>query len=246
MKGANIKGALVGIEAVTPEGLKSVYKDFNQSGESLVRQLQAFRSHGVYILGSFIFGLPTDRQDTFDATLQVAQQANLAFAQFVMLTPFPGTVDFERWEKNQGKQMPAVGDIPMTRYWLIPPEIRPKMFMPHPTMSSDELRRRTQEVWDRFYSFASIWKRSSCATSFKSRLILIFISKLYRQMYANTGIATDSARRTRATKVARWLTKPCRRLFQAKPMPELQVGTARKTSETVNGSLTSILNQRPH
>jgi len=111
------------------------------------------------VLGSFIFGLPTDREDTFDATLQVAQRAHLTFAQFVMLTPFPGTVDFGRWEKAQGKQPPSVGEVPITRYWLIPPEIRPKMFMPHPTMSSEELRKRTQEVWDRFYSFASIWRR---------------------------------------------------------------------------------------
>lgn len=27
--------------------------------------------------------------------------AGLTFAQFVMLTPFPGTVDFRRWEKAQ-------------------------------------------------------------------------------------------------------------------------------------------------
>ena len=227
MKKANIKGALVGVEAVTPEGLKSVYKDFNQSGENLVRQLQTFRAHGVHVLGSFIFGLPSDREGTFDATLAVAQRADLAFAQFVMLTPFPGTVDFERWEKAQSNQMQTVGGIPLTRYWLIPHEIRPKMFMPHPTMSSDELRELTQGVWDRFYSFTSIWKRSSCATSFKSRLILVFISKLYRQMYANTGIATDSARKTRATKLAKWLAKPCRRLFQAKPMPQLHLAARR-------------------
>ena len=242
MKKANIKGALVGVEAVTPEGLKSVYKDFNQSGENLVRQLQTFRTHGVHILGSFIFGLPTDREHTFDATLRVAQRANLTFAQFVMLTPFPGTVDFDRWEKAQGKQVRTIGEVPITRYWLIPPEIRPKMFMPHPTMSSDELRALTQGVWDRFYSFASIWKRSSCATSFKSRLILVFISKLYRQMYANTGIATDSARRARATKLATWLAKPCRRLFQAKPMPQLHLGP-RKNTPAINVPVTSLLNQ---
>ena len=34
---ANIKGALVGVEAVTPEGLKAVYKDWNCSGDALVR-----------------------------------------------------------------------------------------------------------------------------------------------------------------------------------------------------------------
>ena len=51
----------------------------------------------------------------------------------------------------------------------------------------------------------------------------MLISKLYRQMYANTGIATDSARVKRSTRWARWLGKPCRRLFLAKPMPELQI-----------------------
>ena len=40
MHAARIKGALVGVEAVTPEGLKDVYKDFNFSGEELVRRLQ--------------------------------------------------------------------------------------------------------------------------------------------------------------------------------------------------------------
>ena len=29
---------------------------------------------------------------------------------------------------------------PITRYWLIPPDLRPKMFMPHPTMNSEEMR----------------------------------------------------------------------------------------------------------
>jgi len=51
----------------------------------------------------------------------------------------------------------------------------------------------------------------------------LFISKLYRQMYANTGIATDSARRRTANRWARWLAKPCLRLFRGTPMPDLAV-----------------------
>ena len=60
MRRARIRGALVGVESVTAEGLKAVYKDFNDAGEALVTRLQAFRTHGVHVLGSFIFGLPTD------------------------------------------------------------------------------------------------------------------------------------------------------------------------------------------
>src|SRR5713226_1186148 len=219
MKKARIKGALVGVEAVTAEGLKSIYKDFNLSGENLVKQLQRFSDRGVHVLGSFIFGLASDRPDTFDATHDLAQRAGLTFAQFVMLTPFPGTVDFEKWEKAQGDDVPKVDGIPLTRYWLIPADKRPKMFMPHPSMNSEEMRERTQRVWDRFYSLSSVWKRSSCTPNLKARLAFIFISKLYRQMYASTGIATDSARRNRASAWASWLAIPCRKLFQARPMP---------------------------
>ena len=227
MRKAHIKGALVGVEAVTREGLKAVHKNFNASGESLVQQLRTFREHGVHVLGSFIFGLPTDRAATFEATRDLAEKADLTFAQFVMLTPFCGTVDFEKWEKSLGETPPEVTGIPLTRYWLIPAEQRPKMFMPHPTMSSEEMRQRTQGVWDQFYSLRSIWKRSRCTPDLRTRLAFLFISKLYRQMYASTGIATDSARRNRATSWARLLAIPCRRLFRTSAMPELQVPGAR-------------------
>jgi radical SAM superfamily enzyme YgiQ (UPF0313 family) len=226
MRAAHIRGALIGVEAVTAEGLKAVYKDFNLAGDSLVAQLRKFREHDLHVLGSFIFGLPTDRADTFDATLDLAHKSDLTFAQFVMLTPFPGTVDFDHWEKAQGKDVPTVEGVPITRYWLIPPEVRPKMFMPHPTMSSEEMRARTQRVWDRFYSISSVWKRSRVATDWRARLAFVFISKLYRQMYASTGIASDSARRNKANRWARMLAKPCRRLFAAKPLPGLQVPPA--------------------
>ncbi|MGH9783088.1 MAG: B12-binding domain-containing radical SAM protein, partial [Terriglobia bacterium] len=120
MRKAHIKGALVGVEAVTEEGLKAIYKDFNCAGDNLAKRLQTFKQHGVHVLGSFIFGLPTDRQDTFEATAALAKQADITFAQFVTLTPFPGTVDFERWEKSLGEKAPRIEGVPITRYWLIP------------------------------------------------------------------------------------------------------------------------------
>jgi len=221
MRKANIKGALVGVEAVTPEGLKAVYKDWNYSGEALAKQLQTFKQHGVHVLGSFIFGLPTDRPATFDATVDMALKAGVTFAQFVMMTPFPGTVDFGRWEKEQAQNPTMVGDVPITRYWLIPIEVRPKMFTPHPTMSSDEIRERTQKVWDRFYNWGAIWRRSSCTPTLRARIAFMFLSKLYRQMYAGTGISTDSARRKKSKAWAKWTARQCKKLFRARPMPEL-------------------------
>jgi radical SAM superfamily enzyme YgiQ (UPF0313 family) len=223
MRKAHIKGALVGVESVTPEGLKDVYKGFNVAGEELVDRLKLFRKHGVHVLGSFIFGLPSDRPETFDACLSVAERSDLTFAQFVMLTPFPGTLDFADWEKAQGAEPPRVGSIPVTRHWLIPQDKRPKVYVEHPVMTADEIRKRTQMVWDRFYSFGSIWKRATVVKSLKARLMFVLISKIYRQMYANTGIATDSARVNSSAKRARWMAIPCRYLFAGRPMPDLQL-----------------------
>jgi radical SAM superfamily enzyme YgiQ (UPF0313 family) len=221
MRRARIRGALVGVETVTPEGLKGIFKNFNEAGEDLVTRLQAFRSAGVHVLGSFIFGLATDTPDTFAATADLADRAGISFAQFVMLQPLPGTVDFEKWERDF-RDGPVVDGVPLTRYWLIPAADRPRVYTPHPSMSPNDIRTRTQQVWDRFYALPTVWRRSSCVRSLRSRMAFVMISKLYRQMYANTGIATDSARVERAARRARLLARFARRLFVAAPMPDLQ------------------------
>lgn len=223
MRKANIKGALVGVESVTPAGLKDIYKDFNLTGEALAARLRVFRKHDVHVLGSFIFGLPSDTSETFEATAALAEAADITFAQFVMLSAFPGTIDFDKWEKSFGGAPPMFDGTPLTRHWLIPAERRPKSYMPHPSMSNEEVRRRTQLVWDRFYSMKVIWKRSRCIRKVKGRLAFVLVSKLYRQMYANTGLSSDSARASNAQRWARLIAKPTAKLFAGRPMPDLQV-----------------------
>jgi hypothetical protein len=223
MRRARIKGALVGVESVTPEGLKDVYKNFNESGEALVERLQTFRRHGVHVLGSFIFGLPSDRPETFETCLSVAERSGVTFAQFVMLQPLPGTLDFAAWEKTLGDRAPRIDGVPLTRYWLIPGANRPRVYIDHPVMTADQIRGNTQTVWDRFYSLPSIWRRSRAVRSLRARLAFLLISKIYRQMYGNTGIATDSARINRSARWARLMAMPCRRLFAGPLLPELEL-----------------------
>jgi radical SAM superfamily enzyme YgiQ (UPF0313 family) len=223
MKRAKILGALVGVESVTRDGLKDVYKGFNLAGDELVARLRTFRRHGIHVLGSFIFGLPSDTVSTFDATVALAEQADLTFAQFVLLTPFPGTVDFEKWAAEEQRRGTAVDGVPITQHWLIPVERRPKLFSAHPVMSLEQIRTGTQHAWDRFYSWRNVWQRSRVVESVRARIAFVLISKLYRQMYANTGIATDSARVRRSARWARWMGHACRGLFLGKPMPDLEI-----------------------
>jgi hypothetical protein len=116
-----------------------------------------------------------------------------------------------------------IGGVPITRRWLIPQALRPKIYWTHPTMSAEEIRSRTQSVWNTFYGLKSIWVRSRFIKSLRARLAFVLISKIYRQIYADTGIVTDSARVSRSRRWACWLAKPCQRLFAASPMPHLEI-----------------------
>jgi radical SAM superfamily enzyme YgiQ (UPF0313 family) len=235
MRRAHIRGALVGVEAVTPEGLKDVYKGFNLSGDELIARLKQFRKHGVHVLGSFIFGLPSDKKSTFDATVALADKADITFAQFVLLTPFPGTLDFEKWAKDVKNKDTKVDGVPITQHWLIPEPRRPKLYTAHPNMALEEIRVGTQGAWDNFYSWPRIWSRASRSVkSTKARVMFVLISKLYRQMYANTGIATDSARVQRSARTARLLGLAAKRLFRGTPMPDLQMPTVRPAAMRAN------------
>jgi len=235
MNRARIRGALVGVESVTHDGLKDVYKGFNLAGDELVARLRVFRRHGIHVLGSFIFGLNSDTKDTFDATVALAEQADLTFAQFVLLTPFPGTVDFDKWAAEENQRGTKVDGVPITQHWLIPEARRPRLYAAHPTMSLEEIRVGTQRAWDRFYNWRNVWHRSHVVTSIRARVAFVLISKMYRQMYANTGIATDSARVQRSTRWARWLGLACRRLFLGKPMPDLAF-PGERLEPAINGS----------
>ncbi len=231
MHKARIRGALVGVESVTEDGLKDVYKGFNLSGDALAERLLTFKKHGIYVLASFIFGLPSDRPATFEATSALAERAGVTFAQFVTLTPFPGTIDFDRWEREVSRDGRTVNGQPASRYWLLPRLERPNLFTTHPSMSQAEIRERTQQTWDRFYELKRIWARASMLKSLKSRIAFALISKLYRQMYANTGLTTDSGRSRRSARMARGLAHLCRKLFLAPPMPGLQLDGTVKTDE---------------
>jgi hypothetical protein len=114
-------------------------------------------------------------------------------------------------EAEQALDPKVIAGVPLTRYWLIPPSSRPKMMAPHPMMTAEEISRHTQSVWDNFYSWGPIWKRSRCTPNLLAHLAFVLLSKLCRQMNANTGISTDSARRKEGNRIARWIAIPFRR-----------------------------------
>jgi hypothetical protein len=98
MRRANIKGALVGVEAVTPEGLKAVYKDFNYSGDRLVDTVANVPK--AWSPCAWIVHLWTSFRQAqhIRSDGRTGPQGGGDIRAVVMMTPFPGTVDFGRWE----------------------------------------------------------------------------------------------------------------------------------------------------
>ena len=79
-------------------------------------------------------------------TADLAQHSGVSFAQFVMLTPFPGTrglrqmgaAGSRRRDGSTASRSPVLADSAASQ--------RPKVYTPHPTMSAETIRRGTQHV----------------------------------------------------------------------------------------------------
>ena len=98
-------------------------------------------------------------------------------------------------------------------------------------MSADDIRARTQGVWDQFYSWRNIWARVALRRVAEVAAGVRADLEAYRQMYANTGIATDSARINRSATLGALDREAAARSSSAgKPMPELQVPRASRRS----------------
>ena len=205
-------------------GLKDVYKDFNLAGDNLTERLRTFRRQLAFTCwGLFIFGLPSDRPEILTPRWRPRRARRSHSHSSVTPQPLSRNRGLYSLGEGTGTESSHDSRVPLTRRWLIPQNLRPRLYWDHPVMSAEEIRSRTQAVWDNFYSFSSIWNRSSFIKSTRGRLAFILISRIYRQMYADTGIATDSARVSRSRQWVRWLAVPCRHLFAGRPMPNLKV-----------------------
>jgi hypothetical protein len=181
MRCARDRGALVGrIGAWWPEGLQ---------GLNLWRALVAagVPRHDIHVLASFIFGLPSDRAATFDATVATAERADITFAQFLMLTPFPGTTDFAEWERMMATDGTRIDGLPLTRHWLIPQSRRPKAFLPHPDVARRDLPWHAAGTFPAGRMLAGDRAASVAEVGWRSSLLEVSVVREHR-------LATDTAR----------------------------------------------------
>lgn len=198
-----VRGALIGIESFTLEGLKATRKMWNPVGDRMINVIRAIQSHGIYVLGSIICGLETDTLETIVAMREFAKSSTMLFAQFPLYRPFPGTVDFREMTADRKRRSTSdplslvpkhATEVLYEKYWLH--NRCPRVIVKHPHMTEQELLHANQGCWNDFYSFREIWKRAvQLPCSWTWKFIFVFASRGFRALYAGRGISADGVRR---------------------------------------------------
>lgn len=144
---AGCQALLVGFESISPAQLASVGKRFNPV-EKYGELVQRLHDAGIAVVGSFMFGLDGDDEDTFERTAQFAEEAQIDIGQFSILTPLPGTRLYHELE-SAGR----IIDRDWSRYDGGHVTFRPM------GMSVEKLETGLQWIYERFYSWRSIVRR---------------------------------------------------------------------------------------
>lgn len=210
MREAGVVGVLIGIESVNEEGLAAANKEWNSAGAELKEKLETIRNEGPrFILGSLIFGLETDTVESLEQTISFARNCGMALAQFVVMVPFPGTVDFALMRREQ-KELELKD--PEYDYWLDPDH--PRVLYNHPNMTDEELLEKTDEAWRDFYSPKAIFQRARefGFSGWKANLAYFVLSRGLYTRYRRHGLSQDSA--VRGNK-RRWLANLLGRVAMA-------------------------------
>jgi hypothetical protein len=93
MRQSNCFNVYVGFESINPRTLKLFQK--KQDLDKIERAIERFHAHRIKIHGMFVIGSDEDDVETLDATAAFARSRQLESVQFMILTPCPGSPDWD-------------------------------------------------------------------------------------------------------------------------------------------------------
>jgi radical SAM superfamily enzyme YgiQ (UPF0313 family) len=101
MKDAGFKSVFLGIETPDESGLIASNK-LQNTRRSLLDSVATIQSFGMQVMGGFILGFDTDREDIFDRMVEFIQKSGIPIAMVGLLQAMPGTQLFRRlWKEGR-------------------------------------------------------------------------------------------------------------------------------------------------
>jgi anaerobic magnesium-protoporphyrin IX monomethyl ester cyclase len=140
LKQAGLSTIYYGVESGSARTLQLMNKRITLSmAEEAVRTA---KDCDLRVLTSFILGYPGETLEDMDATIRFAIHLDPDFAQFTILTPYPGTPIFQELRE---KNLLATED--WDRYTVLDPVIRYESF----GLTPQQVARKLKEAYLRFY-----------------------------------------------------------------------------------------------
>jgi radical SAM superfamily enzyme YgiQ (UPF0313 family) len=101
MKDAGFVSVFLGIETPDESGLIAANK-LQNTRRSLLDSVATIQSYGMQVMGGFILGFDTDREDIFDRMVEFIQKSGIPVAMVGLLQAMPGTQLFRRlWREGR-------------------------------------------------------------------------------------------------------------------------------------------------
>jgi radical SAM superfamily enzyme YgiQ (UPF0313 family) len=155
---SGLRSLFVGFETLDPDGLRSQGKRQNL-GRDYAAAVRRLHDSGVMVNASFVFGFDEDDPGVFERTVEWAVAHGLETATFHVLTPYPGTALFRRFER-QGRLRHRDWDRYDTRHAVFQPA----------RMTPDQLEHGYWRAYRDFYRFGSILKGAATKPTIAERV----------------------------------------------------------------------------
>ena len=210
-----VRGALIGIESFSEEGLRSANKQWNPTGQRMVETIQQIQGAGIVVLSSIICGLETDTLQTLETMRKFALESGAVLAQFTFYHPYPGTKDFYEMSADI-KKLETPGFVPKRRlrlreerFWL--KSVSEADVIDHPHLGREELLAENQKCWDAFYSIKEVIRRTRHGRSgrwpLKAKLVYLLLCLAFKRIYGGQGMAADGVNRNQLGPITKSIIK---------------------------------------
>ncbi|HSF81611.1 MAG TPA: radical SAM protein [Anaerolineales bacterium] len=141
-----LRSLFVGFETLSAENLRRQHKRHNLN-QDYRAAIQRLHNLGVMVNASFVFGMDEDDESVFERTVEWAIEQGVETATFHILTPYPGTVLYERMQA-EGRLLTQNWDLYDTRHVVF----RPRRLAPA------DLEAGYWRAYREFYRWGSIFK----------------------------------------------------------------------------------------
>jgi radical SAM superfamily enzyme YgiQ (UPF0313 family) len=140
-------GVFIGFESLDDANLAASGKRSPQS-EDWARRVSLLHDSGIQVDGSFVVGFDHDGPEVFDRLFDWVEAVRLECATYHILTPYPGTPLFRRFEA-EGRLLHRDWSLYDTAHCVFRPA----------RMSPDALESGYAALYERTFAWSSIWRR---------------------------------------------------------------------------------------